>query len=80
MPRWVATATTSCCQAPSAALSISHAPWGIDAVLGVHAVYSVGRLGTARATTTDEFHPAERSNTAVGLTHALGIRSKGRKR
>ena len=80
MPRWVATATTSCCQAPSAAPSISHAPWGIDAVLGVHPMYGVGRLGTARATTTDEFHPDERSNTAVGLTHALGIRSKGRKR
>ena len=30
--------------------------------------------------TRDEFHPAERSDTAVGLTQALGIRSKGHKR
>jgi hypothetical protein len=28
----------------------------------------------------DEFHPAEQSHTAVGLTHALGIWSKGHKR
>src|SRR5687768_9219474 len=48
MPRWVGTAISSSSQACSG-LSITHAAWDIDAVHGVHAMYSVSKLGTARS-------------------------------
>ena len=37
----------SWCQT-SSGLSTSHAAWDVDAVHGVHAMYSVSKLGTAR--------------------------------
>jgi hypothetical protein len=41
---------------PDANVSITHAAWGVDAVHGVHAMYSVRKLGTASADCTADHH------------------------
>jgi hypothetical protein len=72
-------------------LSITHAAWDIDAVHGMHATYSVSKLGIARRLETYDSASegnlrlsgwAQRAALAVGPEHGSGRRCRvqGRER